>query len=128
VATQRGWSRNQLTAYQWQAIDPQDRRANAVQQDQAAGGHDRRKIETDSGPLALARIRFVAKAYARRTYAYLVWADQGHRRELLVAEATNTNRIANLRAAWETVHTHKLTTAEGRRQWRSTRDRPRRSG
>jgi hypothetical protein len=61
-------------------------------------------------------------------YAYLVWADQGHRRELLITEATNANRMANLRAAWETVRAHKLTTTEGRRQWRNAKSEPRESG
>ena len=115
---QRGWSRNPLTQHQWQTNNPRDRTANAAQQDQAAGGHERRRIQTDTGTHVRGRIRFVSRPNTRRTYAYLVWSDKGRRQEFLITEVTGTNRLANLQAAWDVVHANDLTTAQGRKQWR----------
>jgi hypothetical protein len=120
VPRQRGWSSDPLVPHQWQSADPHDRAGNTAAQDAAAGGRARRQVETDSGQRARGRIRFVRKAGARRTYAYLVWTDHGRREEFLIDDVTATHRAANLRAAWDTVHQHKLTTRDGRQRWRDT--------
>ncbi|KXO92577.1 Uncharacterised protein (plasmid) [Tsukamurella tyrosinosolvens] len=96
-------------------------REHQTEQDVAAGGEVRRRVVCDDGRVALGRVKLNRRRKARRTYAFLIWREHGERRELMLGEATARTFPANLRAAWDLVHAHRLTTAEGRRTWPQTR-------
>ncbi|WP_137811179.1 hypothetical protein [Gordonia sp. GAMMA] len=96
-------------------------REHQTEQDTAAGGELRRRIICDDGTIALGRIKFTRRRKARRTYAFLIWREQGQRHEVMLGEAVARSFPANLRAAWHLVHEHQLHTREGRRVWPQSR-------
>lgn len=96
-------------------------REHQTEQDTAAGGEVRRRILCDDGTIALGRIKLNRRRKARRTYAFLIWREHGQRREVLLGEAHARTFQANLRAAWDLVHEHRLTTVEGRCAWPQAR-------
>lgn len=110
----------ELPRHAYAALEGTSRFEAAQHQDIAAGSHAHRMLDTGDPPKVLARIRFVKRPRTRRVYAYLVWQRQ-RRHELLLHEAIATTRHANLAAAWQTVHQHKLLTPEGRTTWISRR-------
>lgn len=94
-------------------------------QDDAAGGATQRRLVTESGRHATARIRLVRRPATRRVYGYLVWCEQGRRTELLIGEVAATTRHANLKACWQVVHEHQLLAPEARQNWeRRSRSQP----
>jgi DNA mismatch endonuclease, patch repair protein len=72
----------------------------AREQDDAAGGHDRRVVPLDDGRIALGSIALRVFPRTRRIRAYLRWSDRGKTRERYLGEVAEGNRLANLRHAW----------------------------
>jgi DNA mismatch endonuclease, patch repair protein len=96
----------------------------AREQDNAAGGHDRRVIELRDGRTALASISLRVYKKSRRIRAYLRWSEQGRTRETYLGEVDDETRDENLRSAWRFAHEQGLT-AERPVNHKEARGRPR---
>ena len=88
-----------LEAKHWQG--PRSRSLAAAEQDQAAGGRERRMIRTGrhraTGSVWLKRVN----GYA---YAYLRWSAGGQHRGRYIGRITATSRAEALAEAWAQVH------------------------
>ena len=73
----------------------------AREQDQAAGGHDRRVVPLDEGRIALGSVALRVFPKTRRIRAYLRWSDRGRTREKYLGEVGEPTRLANLERAWD---------------------------
>lgn len=83
----------------------------AREQDNAAGGHDRRVVELRDGRTALASISLRLYKKSRRIRAYLRWSEHGRTRETYLGEVDSETRDENLRSAWRFAHEQGLTAA-----------------
>lgn len=108
-AKRRGWSREMPPDEAWRPSRQDSRCTPSQEQNQAAGGRDRRSIPLANGSTALASICLRLPPKSRRIYAYLRWSEQGQTRERYVCEATAATRAENLALAWECAHTKGLT-------------------
>ena len=72
----------------------------ALEQDEAAGGHDRRVVPLDDGRIALGSVALRVFPNSRRIRAYLRWSDKGRTREKYLGEVDGESRLANLLRAW----------------------------
>jgi DNA mismatch endonuclease (patch repair protein) len=81
----------------------------AREQDQAAGGRQRRKMSLPGNRVALASVALRLLPHSRRIYAYLRWSVEGKTKERYISEVTATTRADNLEAAWRIVHSRELT-------------------
>lgn len=115
---QESWREIPLPEHAWRPAYPEDRRSGSQQQDQTAGGRGQRILELGGRATALSRIK-LAPAGGRRVYAYLVWQQDGARRELYLGEAIHNSRDRNLRAAWQIVRDNQLHLPERRQEWPS---------
>jgi DNA mismatch endonuclease (patch repair protein) len=81
------------------------RRAGAVvptvEQDRAAGGHNRRSVDLGDGRCAQASITLRLYRRTRRIRAYLRWSRDGQTEERYVCEVEHDSRRANLAEAWQ---------------------------
>lgn len=114
---------------QIKTVYPNDRRHHQATQDQYAGGWKNRQVQCHDGSYRTGAIRLrMPREQARRAYAELIWAksDPDRAGSILVCEADQPTRDANLAKAWQIVHDHALTTIAGRHSWKHTTDRPRR--
>lgn len=118
---QEPWRETPLPGHAWRPVYPEDRRFNSQQQDQTAGGRSKRLLELNGQARALSRIK-LAPAGGRRVYAYLLWHEDGARRELYLGEATHGSRDLNLRAAWQIVRDNQLNLPARRRAWTTRRE------
>jgi DNA mismatch endonuclease (patch repair protein) len=76
-----------------------DRRA---EQDEAAGGRERRVVRLSDGGTATASVRLLLFDKARRIYAYLHFSHEGHKISKYIGEATADSRGDALRIGWQT--------------------------
>jgi DNA mismatch endonuclease (patch repair protein) len=76
------------------------RAARAAEQDEAAGGRDRRRVAQSGGGHAVASIYLRLPPKSRRIYAYIRWSDHGKTSERYVCQVDDTSRARNLAAAW----------------------------
>jgi DNA mismatch endonuclease (patch repair protein) len=81
----------------------------AREQDQAAGGRQRRMIRLAGNRVALASVALRLPPRSRRVYAYLRWSVDGKTNERYICEVTGSTREKNLQAAWRTVRARGLT-------------------
>jgi DNA mismatch endonuclease (patch repair protein) len=81
----------------------------AREQDQAAGGRDKRRIYVARNRVAVASVALRLLPRSRRIYAYLRWSVDGKTRERYISEVSASARVDNLRTAWRTVHLRQLT-------------------
>ncbi len=102
----RQWRERKLDDSAWRPPPGLSRMARAAEQDQAAGGHDQRRVPGTSRPV-LASVYFRRTA-GRRVYAYLRWADAGRTSERYVCEAVHECRADNLASAWKVVRDRNL--------------------
>lgn len=91
----------------WKGETPPDRAwkrskgtSPAAEQDNAAGGHDRRVIPLDQGRIALGSVALRLYPKTRRIRAYLRWSDRGNTREAYLGEVDGETRFENLALAW----------------------------
>jgi DNA mismatch endonuclease (patch repair protein) len=71
-----------------------------VEQDRAAGGHNRRSVALGDGRFARASISLRLYRSTRRIRAYLRWSQDGKTQERYVCEVEHDSRGENLAAAW----------------------------
>jgi DNA mismatch endonuclease (patch repair protein) len=93
----------------WRAVEPDDSAwrcppgltpaERAAEQDEAAGGHEKRIITLDDQQI-LASVALRRKRDGRRVYAYLRWSEHGRTTERYLGEVDGLTRIANLTQAW----------------------------
>lgn len=93
----------------YQSPPDMSRADRAREQDEAAGGRQRRTMQLPGGRTALASIALRLLPQGRRIYAYLRWSDGGKTHERYVCEVTADSRTANLKAAWLMVTAKRLT-------------------
>ncbi|MFI6214683.1 very short patch repair endonuclease [Nocardia brasiliensis] len=74
--------------------------APAAEQDQAAGGRNRRMVAIPERKFARASISLRLYRRTRRIRAYLRWSEDGVTKERYVCEVNQGTRRANLSAAW----------------------------
>ena len=72
----------------------------AAEQDEAAGGRERRKLSTTSGGQATASIELKIPGKGRRVYAYLRYVEDGRTVNRYVGEAPGADRTERLRRGW----------------------------
>jgi DNA mismatch endonuclease (patch repair protein) len=75
--------------------------APAIEQDRAAGGHNRRSVALGHGHFARASISLRLYRRTRRIRAYLRWSQDGKTRERYVCEVEHYSRGKNLAQAWQ---------------------------
>jgi DNA mismatch endonuclease (patch repair protein) len=86
----------------------------AREQDEAAGGRERRLVRLSEDRVALASVALRLLPRTRRIYAYLRWSDGGKTNERYICEVTHSSRRENLAAAWDQVRALRLTYGAGR--------------
>jgi hypothetical protein len=72
----------------------------AAEQDEAAGGRDRRQVRLPGGGSATASIRLKCFPNSRRVYAYLRYSLAGKTVTKYVGDVTAPSRLEALRKAW----------------------------
>lgn len=98
------------------------------EQDQAAGGHDRRVVPLDNGRIALGSVALRLFPNARRVRAYLRWSDKGRTREKYLGEVDRATRMENLQQAWSLARQQGIALPDsaleeaGKASWASTID------
>lgn len=102
----RQWRTEVLDDAAWRPLPGLGRAARKAEQDNAAGGAERR-IVTWVDPPATASIYF-RRIAGRRVYAYLRWAEAGRTSEAFICEAEWPDRSANLVHAWEAVYARRM--------------------
>jgi DNA mismatch endonuclease (patch repair protein) len=93
----------------WRAPKELTRSDRAREQDQAAGGRDRRLVRCPDGTSAMASVCLRLFPKGRRVYAYLRWFEDGRTIERYLGEVTEADRPANLAAAWRTAARRQIT-------------------
>ncbi len=78
--------------------------ARAIEQDEAAGGRERRAVKLSENQAALASVALRLLPRTRRIYAYLRWSEAGKTKERYIGEVTCLSRQENLAQAWDRVH------------------------
>lgn len=97
-----GWNRTPIRDEQWRPPVHPKKQVQALEQDQAAGGHrDRRVIH---GTKALGRV--VLRQRHQRIYAELRWQVATKPRSKHLCGVSATSRAANLAIAWSYAHDH----------------------
>lgn len=107
---------------QVKAVYPGDRRHHEALQNYYAGGKGNRRVECHDGQYRTGAIKLrPPRARSRRSYAELVWAksDPNRAGSILVCEADQPNREANLAKAWQIVNENTLTMISSRQAWRT---------
>lgn len=108
MGSARGWRK---TVPKPEAYRPQPGLSNserACEQDEAAGGRERRLVIVSRDRAALASIALRLLPRTRRIYAYLRWSDSGKTNERYICEVAHASRRENLAAAWDRVHALQL--------------------
>lgn len=95
-----GWNETKPPDKAWRPKAGLSRAARAVEQDKAAGGHDRRRIPLPNGGYAIASVYLRVPPKNRRVYAYIRWSDTGKTVERYVCQVHEGTRAENLAAAW----------------------------
>ncbi|MDM2174947.1 hypothetical protein [Mycobacteroides abscessus] len=90
---------------QWKPPVHWTKQVQSLEQDQAAGGRDYRKVKAD--PRALARV--VLRRQHRRIYAALRWQADKELHSHYLGEVTEDTRKENLRAGWRRARREGLT-------------------
>jgi hypothetical protein len=83
-------------------------RLATLEQDAAAGGHERRLVSCRDGSVATASIALHMPAGSRRVWAYLRYKSGGRTYRTYVGEATADTREEALRHAWRLVRERNL--------------------
>jgi DNA mismatch endonuclease (patch repair protein) len=85
--------------------EPRGAPGHAAEQDQAAGGRERRQVQLGGGKTALGSIE-LKQPWKRggRTYAYLRYSDRGRTVNRYVGSATAATRQEALRLGWQAAH------------------------
>ncbi len=104
-----GWSPTRVRDTQWRPPVHPPKQAQALEQDDAAGGREHRVVHDSGGALG----RVVLQPRNRRLYAELRWQVNQKQRSQYLCEVTADTRAANLAAAWRKSHDRGLTTASG---------------
>ena len=92
----------------WKARPGLSRAARTAEQDQAAGGRDRRLVDLGDGRTARASVELKVLPKTRRIRAYLRWSDHGRTRERYLGEVTEDTREQNLALAWRMAREQQL--------------------
>jgi DNA mismatch endonuclease (patch repair protein) len=108
VSSHARWAPAKLDPGSWRAPAGRTRAEAIAEQDEAAGGHLRRKISRDDGTSVTASIE-LKDLGGRRVYAYLRYSIGGRTVNIYVGEAAGTTRAGRLRHAWRRAHTRGLT-------------------
>jgi DNA mismatch endonuclease (patch repair protein) len=103
----------------WRSGKPEDKawrprcgltpRQRTREQDEAAGGRDRRLVPLPGGRTALGSVALRVQPDGRRIYAYLRWSDAGRTTERYIGEVGQPTRRGNLAEAWRLTHERGLT-------------------
>lgn len=107
-----------------------DIRENGLEQDQAAGGREQRRVTRDDGSTTLGavRVRQRANIGSRQVTATLRWTTSaGKKAEHWIGALGVMTRKAALSAAWRQVRDRSLLTPEGRQADRRARHDHRRA-
>jgi DNA mismatch endonuclease (patch repair protein) len=88
----------------WRGRPGLTRAARTAEQDQAAGGRDRRLVDLGDGRTARASVELKVLPRTRRIRAYLRWSDKGRTRERYLGEVAEPTREQNLALAWRMAH------------------------
>ncbi|WP_327374221.1 very short patch repair endonuclease [Thermomonospora echinospora] len=95
----------------WRAARGLSRDQRAAEQDQAAGGRERRTVILPDGGRAVASVYLRVPPKTRRIYAYLRWSERGSTVERYVGEVGEASRADNLSLAWSTIQKRQLLVA-----------------
>jgi hypothetical protein len=99
-----GWNKTPVHDSQWRVHPYWTKQSQALEQDQAAGGHGRRVIQ-DCGALG----RVILRRRHLRLYAELRWQTRKKECSKFLCEVSADSRADNLAAAWQYAHEHGLT-------------------
>ena len=102
-AVAQRWADERVPDSAWRATPGDTFAHRALEQDQAAGGHDQRLLTRADGAVVLASL--LLRARGRRCYAYLRYAGGTNKTlEMYVGEVAEATRTANLSAGWVIAH------------------------
>ena len=105
----RGWRETVPEPDAYRPLPHLSNVARAHEQDEAAGGRERRQVMLSENRVALASVALRLLPRSRRIYAYLRWSDLGKTEERYVCEVVHVSRRENLATAWAEVHARCLT-------------------
>lgn len=103
------WATERPTGAAWRCRPGLSRADRAREQDETAGGHDRRLVRLADGRTATASICLRLPAKARRVYAYLRWSIDGGTEERYVGQVNEPSRCKNLVDAWRIAQERDIT-------------------
>jgi DNA mismatch endonuclease (patch repair protein) len=103
VKTHPKWAPAKLDPTSWRPVPGRARSEVIAEQDDAAGGRDRRKLELADGRTATGSIE-LKDLGGRRVYGYLRHSTGGHTVCTYVGEAPGSTRLDRLRCAWTLAH------------------------
>lgn len=95
-----GWNDTKPSDEAWRPKAGLSRAARASEQDEAAGGRDRRRMELSGGGHAIASVYLRLPPKNRRVYAYIRWSDAGRTVERYICQVHGDTRAENLASAW----------------------------
>jgi DNA (cytosine-5)-methyltransferase 1 len=98
-AAHSNWSIDPICDAQWAGAPGRSRADFRREQDEAAGGIERRRVRTTSG-LRIASIELKPNRKGRRIYAYLRYTEGGQTHTTYLGEVTEATREKNLASAW----------------------------
>lgn len=87
----------------WRARKGMTASQRTVEQDEAAGGRENRRMITSSGRHVLASVYLRLPPKSRRVYAYLRWPEGRKTQERYIGQVTAEDRAGNLAQAWAEV-------------------------
>lgn len=94
------WRDEPLPEAAWRAPAGLSAQARAAEQDEAAGGRERRQVRLPDGRWATASVALRQQSRSRKAWAYLRYYSNGKTTERYIGEASAMTRAENLRRAW----------------------------
>ena len=98
----------------WQPPPRMTPAERSAEQDHAAGGRDRRRIQLESGRWATASVELKRLPKGRRVYGYLRYSEGGQTVNCYIGDVTAGTRAAALRRAWASARDKGLLPSRGR--------------
>ncbi|MCK0116969.1 very short patch repair endonuclease [Isoptericola sp. S6320L] len=102
------WRESRPADAAWRGTKGRSAKAGSVEQDRAAGGHERRLVDAGDGRVAHASVELKLLPKQRRIRAYLRWSRAGKTHTTYLGEVDRPTRAENLRAAWDTARAKEL--------------------
>src|SRR4051812_24667617 len=102
------WRNDRPDDASWRPRAGLNQAQRSYEQDDAAGGHDRRVISLPDGQTAVSSVCLRLPPRARRVYAYIRWSNNGKTSERYVGEVYGVTREENLIEAWRIARERRL--------------------